>query len=56
MLKNKLGIMLPDASERCAVLLAIDEHTLERRKQLLREKEVIAEAEAWLGKAEVGEW
>lgn len=48
--------MLPDASERCAVLLAIDAHTLERRQQLLREREVIAEAKDWFEKAEVGEW
>lgn len=56
MLKNKLGIMLPDASEKCAVLLAIDAHILERREQLLKEREVIAEAREWLLKAVAGEW
>lgn len=56
LLKNKLGIMLPDASEKCAVLLAIDTHILERREQLLRERKVIAEAREWLQKAVAGEW
>lgn len=56
MLKTKLGIMLPDASEKCAVLLAIDTHLLERREQLLREKKVITEAREWLQKVVAGEW
>lgn len=56
LLKNKLGIMLPDASEKCAVLLTIDTHILERREQLLRERKVIAEAREWLQKAVAGEW
>lgn len=48
--------MLPDAAEKCAALLAVDAHKLERRKQLLREREVIAEASEWLEKRETGEW
>lgn len=48
--------MLPDAAEKCTALLAVDAHKLERRKQLLREAEVIAEARDWLEKAEAGEW
>lgn len=48
--------MLPDASDKCAVLLAIDAHLLERREQLLRERNVIAEAREWLQKAVAGEW
>lgn len=48
--------MLPDAAEKCAALLAVDSHKLERRKQLLREREVIAEAREWLEKVGVGEW
>lgn len=56
LLKSKLGIMLLDASEKCAVLLAIDTHLLERREQLLQERKVIAEAREWLQKVVAGEW
>lgn len=48
--------MLPDGAEKCAALLAVDAHKMERRNQLLKERDVLAEASDWLETRETGEW
>lgn len=37
-----------EANERCTILLAVDRESQERRVQLMKEKAVIGEAQAWL--------
>ncbi|MCJ1463834.1 hypothetical protein MMC07_002443 [Pseudocyphellaria aurata] len=47
-MKEQIGILKPDANERCTVLLAMDRESQERRVQLMKEKAVIVEAQDWL--------
>ncbi|SLM36997.1 P-loop containing nucleoside triphosphate hydrolase [Lasallia pustulata] len=47
-LQDRLGIMEPDANQRCAVLLAQDPQVEIRRAQLKKEKGTLAKAKEWL--------
>lgn len=47
-MKERIGILKPDANTRCTVLLAVDQESQERRIQLVKEKAVIGEAQDWL--------
>ncbi|KAL9610388.1 MAG: hypothetical protein Q9167_004898 [Letrouitia subvulpina] len=47
-MREKIGLNKPNASEICAVLLAIDPDIEEKRLQLSKEKETLEKAQEWL--------